>query len=134
MFLLAVSCPLTAQIDRASLNGTVTDSSGGVVPGAKVDAISMETGLEYTVVTNQHGIYVIPALPVGQYTVVFSHNGFATVRNEGVVVRVGQRLTLDAQLKVATPTTSVEVRSTAPLLDRNLRHQPRAHFLPDRIQ
>src|SRR5215469_14784115 len=119
VFLLAVSCPLAAQIDRASLNGTVTDSSGAVVPGVKVGATSAETGEETSVVTNQNGIYVIPALPIGAYTVAFSHGGFATVRNEGVVVRVGQRLTLDAQLKVATPTTAVEVRAAAPLLDRN---------------
>jgi Carboxypeptidase regulatory-like domain/TonB-dependent Receptor Plug Domain len=116
---LFVTLPLAGQVDRASLNGTVTDSSGAVVPGAKVDAISAETGQETSVITNQNGIYVMPVLPVGHYTVVFSHDGFQTVRNEGVTVLVGQRLTLDAQLQVATPTTAVEVRSTAPLLDRN---------------
>ena len=117
--LLLVTSPLAAQIDRASLNGTVMDSSGAVVPSAKVDAISAETGQEDIVTTNQQGIYVIPALPVGHYSVVFSCNGFETLRNEGVLVLVGQRLTLDAQLRVATQATSVSVRSTAPLLDRN---------------
>jgi hypothetical protein len=79
----------------------------------------METGTGREVVTNQQGIYAIPALPVGGYTIVFSRDGFETVRNEGVVVRVGQMLTLDARMKVAAQATTVEVKSTAPLLDRN---------------
>lgn len=117
---LSLAAPsLLAQIDRASLNGTVTDPSGAVIPGVRVSAISLETGKEREVVTNQRGIYVVPALPVGGYTIVFSHDGFETVRNQGVVVRVGQTLTLDAQMKVAAQSTSVEVKSTAPLLDRN---------------
>src|SRR5215471_9620621 len=103
--LLMAAGHLSAQIDRASLNGTVTDLSGALIPGVKVDAISVETGEESIAVTNQNGIYAIPALPVGHYMVVFSRDGFGTLRNEGVVVLVGQRLTLDAQLKVATPTT-----------------------------
>jgi hypothetical protein len=120
LFVLSLSLPsLFAQIDRASLNGTVTDPSGAVIPGVRVSAVSLETGNGREVVTNQQGIYVIPALPVGGYTIVFSRDGFETVRNEGVVVRVGQMLTLDARMKVATQATTVDVKSTAPLLDRN---------------
>jgi len=97
----------------------VTDPSGAVIPGVRVRAVSTETGTGREVVTNQQGIYAIPALPVGGYTIVFSRDGFETVRNEGVVVRVGQMLTLDARMKVAAQATTVEVKSTAPLLDRN---------------
>jgi len=120
LLILSFSLPsLFAQIDRASLNGTVTDPSGAVIPGVRVRAVSTETGTGREVVTNQQGIYAIPALPVGGYTIVFSRDGFETVRNEGVVVRVGQMLTLDARMKVAAQATTVEVKSTAPLLDRN---------------
>jgi carboxypeptidase family protein/TonB-dependent receptor-like protein len=114
-----ITLPAAAQVDRASLNGTVTDASDAVIPGVRVSAVSLETGEENAVVTNQQGIYVIPALPIGGYTVIFSRDGFRTVRNEGVVVGVGQVLTLDAQMTVATQATTVEVKSTAPLLDRN---------------
>jgi hypothetical protein len=110
---------LGAQIDRASLNGTVSDSSGAVIPNVKVDATSAETGKQREVVTNTQGIYLIPALPVGHYTIVFSHNGLETVRNEGVLVLVGQRLTLNAQMVIGPQTTAVEVKATAPLLDSN---------------
>jgi hypothetical protein len=117
--LLVVAKPLAGQIDRASLNGTVWDSAGAVIPDVKVDAVSSETGQDYGVRTNQEGIYVMPALPVGHYSVDFSRNGLATVRDQGVELRVGQRLTLDARMRVGTQATSVEVQSTAPLLDRN---------------
>jgi hypothetical protein len=111
--------PLVAQVDRATLNGTVTDPSGAVIVGAKVDAISAATGKEREVLTNAQGIYVIPALPAGIYTFTFSRGGFETAHFEGVELRIGQTLTLDAQLKVGNPTAHVEVKGTAPLLERN---------------
>jgi len=111
--------PLVAQVDRATLNGTVTDPSGAVIVGAKVDAISVTTGKEREVLTNPQGIYVIPALPAGTYTFTFSREGFETARFDDVELRVGQTLTLDAQLKVGNPTVQVEVKGTAPLLESN---------------
>lgn len=117
--LLSLATPVAAQIDRASLNGTVSDPSGAVIPNVTVVAVSVDTGQNYDVRSNQAGIYEIPALPVGRYSVSFSRNGLQTVRDQGVELRVGQRLTLDARLGVVSQTTSVEVQSTAPLLDRN---------------
>src|SRR6516162_3189887 len=111
LFVLSAVCPLSAQIDRASLSGTVTDPSGAVVAGAKVDAIASDTGKEREVLTNEEGIYVIPALPVGTYTLAFSHEGFATSRYGGVQLRVGQKVTLDVQLKLGASTSQVEVKT-----------------------
>jgi len=117
LFVLSAVCPLSAQIDRASLSGTVTDPSGAVVAGAKVDATSTNTGKERQVLTNAERIYVLPALPVGTYTIVFSHEGFATSRFGGVQLRVGQKVTLDVQLKLGASTSQVEVKATPPLLE-----------------
>src|SRR5215472_13828055 len=116
LFILS-AVPLSAQVDRASLSGTVTDPSGAVVAGAKVDATASDTGKARQVLTNEEGIYVIPALPVGTYTLVFSHEGFATSRYGGVQLRVGQKVTLDVQLKLGASTSQVEVKTAPPLLE-----------------
>src|SRR6516164_2915592 len=65
-----------AQIDRSALNGTVTDSSGLALPATRVIAVEDSTGLQRTTVTSKNGTYEIPELPVGLYTVTFSHDGF----------------------------------------------------------
>ncbi len=64
--ILLAAFPLAAQIDRAVLTGTVTDPAGAVVPGAKVTAVSVETGVSRDAVTNSDGVYIIPALLVGR--------------------------------------------------------------------
>ena len=119
LFLGLAPVPLRAQIDRANVNGTVTDPSGAVVAGAKVDALSSETGKVRQVVTNAQGIYVLPSLPAGQYTIAFSAEGFETVRYESVLLLVGQTVTLDSRLPLKSQATSVEVKAAASLLDRN---------------
>jgi carboxypeptidase family protein len=54
-----------AQIDRASLTGTVTDASGAVIPEVKIDAVAVDTPLHYETLTNKQGTYRLTALPVG---------------------------------------------------------------------
>jgi hypothetical protein len=110
---------LSGQVDRASLNGTVTDSSGAVVPNAQVEAIEAGTGKQREAMTNRDGIYTLPSLPAGTYTILVNHQGFDPARYEGLVLRVGQKATLDVQLKVSTTTTQIDVRGTPALLERN---------------
>ncbi len=110
--------PAAAQIDRASLNGTVTDPTGAVVPGVKVEAVLENAGKQREALTNNDGIYVLPALPIGAYNITFSRTGFETARYEDVELQVGQKLTLDVSLKLGSVSTQVEVKSTAPLLER----------------
>lgn len=71
---LAVT-PASAQIDRGTIQGRVTDQSGGVVPDAKVEAIQLATGTVTPVSTNGEGLYTIPNLPSGDYQVVISKPG-----------------------------------------------------------
>ena len=120
--ILLIACSaglLTAQIDRATLNGTVADASGAVVPGVKVEALSATTGKEREVLTNERGIYLIPALPVGHYTFVFSKDAFRTVRYQDLELRVGQTLALDARLELASIVSAIEVQAKPVLLEQS---------------
>src|SRR5437763_16526379 len=69
---------LLAQIDRANLNGTVTDVSGAVVPGATVEVVSQQTGLKRQGVTGSYGTFTITGLPIGTYDLTVARAGFQT--------------------------------------------------------
>src|SRR5512132_466621 len=86
--LLIISAPLVAQMDRATLNGTITDSSGGTMVGAKVTAVHQGSGLMRTVKIPESGTYMMPQLPIGEYAVTVEASGFKTVRFEKVVLQV----------------------------------------------
>ena len=72
---LLFALPVLAQ-DYASLSGTVTDSSGALIQGARVAAVSQATGLRRETLTGATGIYQIPALGIGTYTVNIAKQGF----------------------------------------------------------
>ena len=101
-----------AQLDRAALSGTVTDSSGRALPGATVVVQQEATGLRRATATSHNGVYSIPELPVGAYTVVFTHDGFRSVRFENVIQSLGRTRTLNASLQVAGPFERVEVSAS----------------------
>ena len=117
--LLVLASPLAAQIERAGFNGTVTDPSGAIVAGVSVKATAAATGQSYQTTTNAQGIYTLPGLPVDTYSLTFSHAGFATVRYDGLTLKVDQTAAVDAQLELAAATSEIQVFGTAPLLDRN---------------
>src|SRR5262245_25323893 len=60
--------PAFAQTDRATLTGTITDPSGGVVPGAVVSIKAVATQAEHSTITNSAGVYTLDFLPIGEYT------------------------------------------------------------------
>ncbi|HEY2109584.1 MAG TPA: TonB-dependent receptor, partial [Candidatus Acidoferrales bacterium] len=102
---------LSAQTDRATLEGTVTDSKSGTVAGARVQITEVETGVGQERVTNEHGFYRIPGIAHGTYTVVVSRDGFQTKIINDVEVQVGDTRTLDASLAVGTVSERVEVKA-----------------------
>lgn len=114
-----LSTNLSAQINRANLNGTVTDPSGASIPKAKVEVVAPDTGFERQTTTGQSGIYSISSLPTGRYNLTVSGKGFKTLTITGIQLSVGQTRTQNAQLEVGAPTTTVEVRGTAQALDSN---------------
>ncbi len=111
--------PLTAQVDRSALNGTVTDPSGRRVGQVHVTAVENSTQLRREGVSDAEGGYGISELPVGTYTITFNHPGFETVTFADVQQVVGRTRTLDAGLKVSVGEEHVEVSASSELLDRN---------------
>ena len=106
---LCVASQSSAQVDRAGLNGTVTDPSGRVLPQTHVIAVQDATGLRREAISASSGTYDIPELPIGAYTITFSHEGFRPVTFLNVVQVVGQTRTLDATLAVSGDEQRVRV-------------------------
>ena len=117
--LLLFASPLLAQINRANLNGTVTDPSGASVPNAQVEVLAPDTGFKRQTTTGTSGVYSISSLPTGMYNLTVTGNGFKTFEEKGIQLSVGQTRTVNVQLEVGAPTTMVEVRASAQALDSN---------------
>ena len=107
---------LRAQIITATISGTVTDSSGSVIPEAKVTATNKGTGLVRTTTTGADGQYVLPFLPVGTYTVKSEHTGFRSALREPIELTVNQIASVDMQLAVGDTTQTVTVEANANIL------------------
>ncbi len=112
-------CSAPCQIDRAGLNGTVTDSSGRVLPQTHVIAVHNATGLRRETMTSSRGTYDIPELPVGVYTITFDHPGFKTLTFADVEQVIGRTRTLDAILRVSGGEETVKVSASSELMERN---------------
>jgi len=106
-----------AQVDRSALNGTVTDSAGLALPGVEVVAVQDSTGLRRLTVSSGSGTYAIPELPVGLYTVMFSHPGFESLSFATVTQELGKTRTLNVSLRPAGSKEQVEVTESSPELD-----------------
>jgi carboxypeptidase family protein/TonB-dependent receptor-like protein len=112
---LLAACAL-AQTDRAIVTGTVTDSSGAAIPGAKVTARNVATNVGASTETTSSGDFAIPALPVGTYEVRIEKQGFkAAVRSE-VILNSGASVSVNATLEVGAVSESVQVAATLELL------------------
>jgi hypothetical protein len=100
---------MVGQTFRGTVLGTVTDSSGAVVSGAKVTVKNVATGLERTTQTSGDGTYSVPELPLGTYTVTITQSGFQTSVTTNVVVDVATERRVDAALKTGQVQQQVEV-------------------------
>src|SRR5580704_6459966 len=100
LFQIVLAGAALAQVDRAVLEGTITDPSGGSIAGANVQISSIETGLSQEQHANTNGYYRFPGLAVGRYKVTVSNNSFKTKIVNDVVLDVGQTRTLDLRLEV----------------------------------
>src|SRR5215471_7554713 len=96
IMLFYVASPALAQVDRTGLNGTVMDASGQVLPDTQVTAVQTATGLRKEARSSSRGTYDIPELPVGVYTVTFTHIGFESLSFDNVIQAVQQTRTLNA--------------------------------------
>src|SRR6266850_8218355 len=103
------------QITTGTIQGTVADTNGAVVPGANVEVKNLDTNLVRTLSTDDGGRFVALALPPGPYSVTVSKQGFGTLVLEKLELTVGQALTLPLSMKVSGVQERVTV--TAPTVD-----------------
>jgi outer membrane receptor protein involved in Fe transport len=114
---LAGSVLGSAQTFRGSINGTVTDTSGAVIPGAKVTATDVATAAVRDTISSGAGEFLLSDLPQSSYTVKVEASGFQTTEATGVQVQAGKIYTLPVKLSVAQQATTVEVAADALSLD-----------------
>jgi hypothetical protein len=114
---LAVTAVGSAQVDRGSISGTVTDPSGGVLVGVQVTATNNATGVSSPGTTNETGTYRIPALPIGNYSVLFKTSGFHTINRTNVEIKIGQDVQLNEMMAAGEVSETVNVTSAIPLLE-----------------
>lgn len=107
---------LFAQATQGTIFGTVTDSTGAVVPGATVTITSVEQGVKRTTTTNAAGQYVVTDLQIGSYVVSVEATGFKKAVNPPVTITVKERAQVDTKLQVGTTTQTVQVTATSPLV------------------
>jgi Carboxypeptidase regulatory-like domain len=107
-----------AQVDRAGLNGTVTDTSGRALSGVRITALQTATGLHRETLTSSNGTYDIPELPVGVYRVTYSEPGFREKVIEDLEQTVGHTRTLNVELAVGGVVQHVKVSDLDPQLDQ----------------
>jgi len=101
------------QITTGVIQGTVEDASGAIVPAAQVTVKNVDTNFSRTLTTGADGRFVFLQLAPGRYTVTVAKEGFATLVQEGVVLTVGQAITLNPALKVSNVAETVTVTGTA---------------------
>ena len=102
---------------RATISGTVSDSTGSAMAGAKVVAISAETNIATTAVTNSSGIYLIQNLEIGAYSVTVEHEGFRRFKESGIVLQTAESFGLNVKLEIGSVTETVNVSASAATLD-----------------
>jgi hypothetical protein len=102
--------------DSAVIVGNVSDSTGGLMPGARVRLTHLATGSAYSAESNAAGYYRTPPLRPGEYVVEVEAQGFKRTTRRGVVLNVGDTRQVDITLEVGQVTEQVEVAAEAPLL------------------
>ncbi|MEX2261299.1 MAG: TonB-dependent receptor [Bryobacteraceae bacterium] len=116
-FLLLSSTELLAQVTTASIIGTVKDASGGTIEGATVQAKAVATNQVREGKTASDGNYILTNLPIGEYEVSFSANGFRTEVNKGLILQVAQRARLDITMQTGSVTESIDVTAEVPIIN-----------------
>ncbi len=115
---LALSSVAFAQVDRATITGTVTDSGGAVIAGATVTITNLATNVAFRQPTTETGSYLLVNLIPGKYQVDVEQTGFKKV-SQVVTLEVGQRARVDATLEVGAVSETVTVGETTQLLNSN---------------
>jgi hypothetical protein len=121
--ILACACFLSlpsryafGQVDEGSISGTVQDTTGAVVPSAKVVLLNTDQGITRQITTNATGEYVFSPVRIGHYTITVTATGFAKTTQTNLTVQVAQALQVNVVLKPGTASETVQVTEAPPLL------------------
>jgi hypothetical protein len=110
--LVLFSAMASAQIaGTGNVQGTVTDSTGAVIPNASVTILNEATQVKNTTQTSSAGVYVFPGLHIGTYDLSAIAQGFKTYVQKGIVLEVGSSIAVNPQLSIGTASQSVEVQA-----------------------
>jgi hypothetical protein len=125
MCLLAVAPPARAQGvgSSATINGTVVDPTGAVVPKAAVVAVEADRGISHATETDTSGYYRLTGLPPTTYDITIRAAGFETVLQRGLVANVGSVTVVDFHLTLATSKAVVEVSAAPPIVETQVGSQ-----------
>src|SRR5437879_3245656 len=117
LVVLSLAVGMKAQTFRGTINGSVTDPSGGVVPNAAVQATESATGIDHNTVTTSEGAFAFQDIPLGLYKVTVTAAGFPVYTVDKVDVSAGSIHTLAVKLSLQQQATTVEVSAAALTLD-----------------
>src|SRR6267154_1847176 len=117
-FCLMVSLPLHSQVTGATISGTITDASGGVIVGAVISVRNTATGINRNTTADSAGFYTVPNLNPGPYEVKVSAKGFTTALQSNLTLAVGAQQQLNIPMKVGETSQTVQVTEAAPQIER----------------
>jgi hypothetical protein len=117
LVLIGLAATADAQRTTGAIVGVATDQSGAVLPGVTVTLQGPGVAGQPSTVTGSDGAYRFPTVPPGEYTVVFTLQGFSTVRQERIPVPLGATVEINAQLKVSTLAETVTVVGESPVVN-----------------
>ncbi len=107
---------LQAQVDTATIVGTVQDSSGAIVPGASVTATEVNTNIKTSTRTDTAGNYVLTPLKIGNYAVAVEAQGFKKETRGGVVLQVQDRVRVDFALQIGSISEAINIEADVPVV------------------
>jgi hypothetical protein len=116
LFLLTASICVSQEY-RATLTGRVVDPQGAVIPATKIQAKNQATGAQSQTISGADGVYTIPFLPPGQYTVTAEAAGFKQYVRENLQLSTGERVGVDIAMEVGQAAEAVTVTAEAPMLN-----------------
>jgi carboxypeptidase family protein/TonB-dependent receptor-like protein len=117
VFIAALSLFGQASAINGQIEGTVTDPSGAVVPGATITVENVNTGFTRSLKTDESGFFRIPVLPLGTYTLKASASGFADWTRNGILLSAGTTATVDVSLGIAGTERAIQVTADAPIVE-----------------
>ena len=118
LFVLALLAANLAAIETGEVQGRVTDETGIGLPGVDIKASGPSLQGTRSAVSGKNGAFHLPLLPVGTYTLTFSLQGFTTVVQQNVEVRLGMVTTLAVPLKFSDIEKEIVVTAPTPLIER----------------